>query len=152
MKPTAQLAAGVAVRKSAAPLLLGERDRVRLEEEFGDRAAGGDALAVVAAKQFHHRVAVLDNSCMLLGRDLDIVVGAAGLDTGTTIDSGAGSGITAKMRLEQRPGVNHYAADVGQQLALLERPYVPAPGRLVEIPEPSLGQRSQIGRLIRFHS
>src|SRR6266404_4324298 len=152
MKSAAQLTAAVAVRKSAAPLFLGERDRMRLQEEFDDRAAGRDAFAVVPAQQFDHRVAVLDDSRVLFGRDLDVVVRAAGFDTGTPIDSGARSGVAAKMRLEQRAGVDHYPVDIGQQFALPERAYISAPGRLVEIAQPSFGQRCEVGRFIRFHS
>src|ERR1700739_4159602 len=113
MKSAAQLAATVAVRKSAAPLLLAERDRVRLQKEFGDRAAGRDALAVVPAEQFDHRVAVFNDSRVLLGRDLHVVVGAAGFDTRTPVGTGAGAGVATKMRLEQRPRVDHYPVDIG---------------------------------------
>src|ERR1700739_4517159 len=124
MKSAAQLSAAVAVRKNTASPFFGERDRVRLQEEFGDRAAGCDAFAVVPAQQFDHRVAVLDDSRVLLGRDLDVVVGAAGFDTGTPVGTGAGSGGATKMRLEERPRVDHYPVDIGQQIVLLKRRYI----------------------------
>src|ERR1700690_1057925 len=108
MNSAAQLALGITIGKGASSLFLGQRDGVRLQEKFADCASGCDAVAVVAAQQFDHRVAVRDDSLMLFGCDLDIIVGAAGFDTGTSIDPRAGSRVTSKMCFEQRHRVNHY--------------------------------------------
>src|SRR5882724_7902290 len=151
MNSAAQLAAGVAVRKSAASLFLGQRDRMRLQKKFADRAPGRDALAVVPAQQFDYRDAVLDDSRVLLGRDLDVVVGTARFGARGPIDPCAGSRITAEMRFEQRSCIDHYAVDICQQFALLERAYVSAPWSLVEIAQPSLGERRHISGFVSVH-
>src|SRR5215469_4662043 len=96
MNPAAQLAAAVAVRKRASALLLGQRDRVRLKEELSNHASRGNSVAVPAAKQFKHAVAMLDDSRVFLGRDFDVVVGAAGFGSGRSIDARAGARVAAK--------------------------------------------------------
>ena len=58
---------------------------MRFDKKFGDVASGRDSFAVVTAQKIDHRVAVLDDSCVLLGRDLNVIFGAAGFDTGTPV-------------------------------------------------------------------
>src|SRR6476660_1076332 len=142
MNSAAQLAAGVAIGEGAASFLFGQRNRVRFQEEFTDRALGRDALAVVPAQQLDHGVAIFEDSRVFFGRNLDVVVCAAGLDAGAAVDSRASAGIAAKVRLKDGSGVDYYPVDLGQQSALLERAQVPAPGSFVEIAQPSLGERS----------
>src|SRR5579862_962106 len=142
MNAAAQLATGVAIGKGAASFLLGQRNRVRFQEEFSDRALGRNALAVMPAQQLHHGFAIFEDSRVFFGRNLDVVVCAAGLDSGAAVESRTSAGIATKVRLKDGCGVDHYSVDLGQQSALLKRAQVPAPGSFVEIAQPSLGERS----------
>src|ERR1700689_4612635 len=138
MKSATQLSAAIAVRERAALFFLGQRDGMRFHKEFGDVASGRDSLAVVTAQKFDHGVAVLDDSCVLLWCNLNVIFGAAGFGAGTSIEAGTNSRVTSKMSLKDCTGVDSNPVDIGQQSLFFERAHIPAPSGLVEVTQPSL--------------